>query len=219
MVCFASFQYQVAVRDVNIFVANATRYFPGVEWSVTCGDMSIKSTDLDYAIGRLRPTDQDVLVFETGRIWDSLSFWQSLPRIQPCEVPEELRRRLSPQVDLALHFYNDEHAQKNVNQSIDWTTVPQFMTLIHEITPIVSYFALPSRGMIIYESASRHGGEPGLQCIYVKDGKFTHTYGPHIVFDIDDGFVDAHGAKTVPPEFTEAFGKWVANGRIGPVLQ
>jgi hypothetical protein len=119
-------------------------------------------------------------------------------------------------VKVALHYH--DHEAENIGQQIDWSTVPQFMTLVHEQTPVVSYYALPSQNMIVYEAKDRFGGEPGLSCIYVKDGKFTFTYGPHVVFDIDDGFMNSHGNGSVPKELTDAFEQWVANGRTGPVL-
>lgn len=216
MVCFSQFRYQVAKSDLEKFFINANRYFPDVKWEVSCGDMTIKSTDIRNAVTRLNPADGDVIIFDTGRIWDSLSFWQSLPRLQPCEVSEELRQKLSPQVDLALR-YNDRE-EENIGQQIDWTTVPQFMTLVHERSPVVSYYPLPSLNMIIYESAGRYGGEPGLSCIYIDDGKFSFTYAPRVVFDMDDGFMDAYGNGPAPKELVSAFEEWVEKGRTGPVL-
>lgn len=215
MVCFAQFRYNVSKKDLDNFVVNANHYFPGVKWAVSCGDMTINSTNLYDAVKRLNPSDTDTIVFDTGRIWDSLSFWQALPRMKPCDVSQEVRQRLSQQVKVAINPY--DHEAENVGQQLDWTTVPQFMTLVHEQTPIVSYYALPSENMIVYESEAR-SPEPGLRCIYVKDGKFTFTYGPRVVFDIDDGFMNAHGDGPVPKEFTNAFQKWVANNRVGPVL-
>lgn len=178
--------------------------------------MTITTTNIPNAIKRLDPSENDILVFDTGRIWDSLSFWESLPRFKSVEVSQEVRQQISKQVNLALK-YNDLK-EENVGQQLDWSTIPEFMTLINEISPIVSYYALPSYNMIIYESVARSGGEPGLSCIYLKDGKFKFTYAPHIIFDMDDGFINSFGEGPCPKELTDAFNTWVVNNRVGPVL-
>ncbi len=209
MVCFGRFFYKISLREIDNFVLNATRYFPDVKWAVSCGDMTINTTDINYAITKLKPLETDTIEFDTGMIWDSLSFWQALPRMHPCEVSQELRLKLSPQVkDIALRH-------KFEKQEFDWTTVPQFMTLLHEISPIVSYFALPSCNMIIYEESTKHP-EPHLTCIFVEDGRV--SYAPRIIFDLDDGFATAYGDDEVPRELSDAFQVWVKNGRVGPVL-
>lgn len=51
-----------------------------------------------------------------------------------------------------------------------------------------------------------------------RDGQSTYTncY-TEIIFDLDDGFL-ARDGDVVPEEFHQAFKKWVANGRTGPIF-
>ena len=51
-----------------------------------------------------------------------------------------------------------------------------------------------------------------------RDGQSTYTncY-TEIIFDLDDGFI-ARDGDVVPEEFHQAFKKWVANGRTGPIF-
>jgi hypothetical protein len=214
MVCVARFRYEIPKKDLDNFITNANRYFPDIKWSVTCGDMTLSTSDLQSAIKRLAPSDDDIIVFETGRIWDGLSFRQAMPLMTTCEVSQELRQRLSRQLEIALDPWN--YQNENVNQSIDWTTVPQLMTLLHEKQPLVRYIALPSCNMILYEPCQPNE-QRGLSCIYIEKGAFTISYAPRITFDIDDGF--SNYGQPVPKELTDAFDEWVRGGKVGPVLK
>jgi len=176
--------------------------------------MTIETTDLNDAITRLNPTDNDTVTFDTGRIWDSLSFWNALPRMKTVDVTGEQRQRLLAQAEFVAKRVE---GYQNEDQKLDWESIPQFMTLVNEFVGVKSYVALPSWNMIIYESEhDENAPEPGLSCVIVKDGKLTSPYAPHFIFDIDDGFFNSSG--DVPSELTNAFQKWVENGRVGPVL-
>lgn len=211
MVCFGQSIYTVPYADLENFIFNATRYYPGIQWTVSIGDLHINAVNLAYAVEKLRAAPHDIITFDTGRVWDSLAFWEALPRFNPSEVSAEVRAKLSPQARMILGANDDE----NMDQRIDWTLVPQLITLIHEASPVVSYYALPSRNMILYQDTT-HKYEPHLIVITTsEDGMFRNGCDPHIIFDMDDGFC----SDDVPVELTTAFQEWVANGRVGPVLK
>ena len=220
MVCFNQFVYKVSKADLPDFIPNANRYFPGVAWKVSVKKgksvMTIETTDLNDAVNTLAPTDSDTITFDTGRVWDSLSFWNVLPRMKPCIVSDEQRQKLTQQAKVFTD--GNDSDEQNVNRMIDWSTINELMTLVHELSPVKSYVALPSCNMVIFEPmAERYGGEPGLSCRVVKDGQIVSCYAPHLIFDMDDGFCDIYQGN-VPQELSDAFEKWVDGGRKGPVF-
>lgn len=215
MVAFGQSVYSVPYEVVDNFIENATRYYPGIEWAVSLRDTTIKTPNLAYAVERLRVSSGDIITFDTGMVWDALSFWEALPRFHPCEVSNEVRAKLSPQVKIILGTSSDG----NVDQCIDWDLVPQLMTLINECSTVVSYYALPSDNMILYQD-TKEKHEPQLSVITTEDGEFRKGCDPRIIFDMDDGFAYAYNhSLEVPMELSSAFEQWKLGGCVTPVLK
>jgi hypothetical protein len=223
--------YKITKANAENYVKNFSQFFPGVEWEISCDDMTITSSDVGKAITRLNPSETDVITLKIDRIWVLRPLLSALPKMKTVTVSDELRRKLEPQVRLALD--PEKYEAENVNQSIDWNLVPEFMTILQELSDAEHGLAvcmpLPSRNMIVYASnyllkaQGFCGGAPStLSAISVKDGKFQSQghwgHGaPWMVFDIDDGFVNQNNGP-VAKELTDAFNAWTAHGKVGPIF-
>lgn len=219
MVCFAQFRYSVNTKDIPQFIVNASRYFPNTEWSITYQDLTIKTTDLMYGVGRLQPKADDVLIFDTGRIWRDGSFKRSIPKVdfERISVTDEQRAKwteTAAEIDVSDGTGNGDWFYTGT-AAFEFTDLPVILKLIHERTPLEGFYLCPSTGEA-WVRRSDHG-----HLYFRQDDKeqnYTFSNSCEFVFDFDDGFIPTNDRRSVPIEFQEDFAAWTKHGCIGEVL-
>lgn len=222
MVCFAQFVYNVKFEELETFIENAQRYFPNLEWKITLNDMTISSKDVVSAISRLKPSAGDVIKFDTGRIWDQLSFVNALPKVDfsLIKVSDEDRALHSDVVHSIVRGYHDSGAEVAMFMDVTfpWTSANVVMALVNEIMPLDGFFCSLSSKLLWIKKKDSYNIMCVTQNRHPKEGDAPDSYtncGPHLLFDMDDGFINE---GIVPIEMHKAFDTWVRGGRKGPVL-
>lgn len=220
MVCFAQFQYKVNYEDLSRFILNAKTYFPNIEWEITLDDLTIRNRDIDSAVKRLNPNPGDIVLFDTGRIWEGLSFVNVIPEIkfQPYSVSDTFREKYVELATTIAKRYHDSGEETLSFCPIDfpWDSTLEMLAYVNEILPLHGYIISHSTRTIWLKKR----GTNRLMGIVQRDGRDNYTNCcPRIVFDIDDGFLACGDEYDVPIELQRMFQKWVDGGRVGPVWQ
>lgn len=222
MVCFAQFRYSVNTKDVPQFIVNANRYFPNTEWSITYQDLTIKTSDLMYGVGRLQPKTGDVVIFDTGRIWRDESFVRSIPNVdfERISVTDEQRAKWSETaagIDVSDGTGGGDWLCRNT-ADFEYSDIPVILKLIHERTPLEGFYLCPSTGEA-WVRRSTYGHLHIYPSETSDEKKYTYSNSCKFIFDFDDGFCANNDHRSVPIEFQEDFAAWTKNGYAGEVLK
>lgn len=218
-----NYTYVVKVRNLKTFIENAKRFFPDTLWDISLHDLTIKSKDIEYAVSRLKPRDDDQLTFE-AEVWHGYTFINALPKVNfsVFKVSDEDRATLTEVAEKIAKCYHDSGMEVALHMEIsfDWNKVKEIMTLVSERFPLDGYFYAASSNMIWLKKKN----SSSLMFINKIDDKTIYTNCElEVIFDLDDGFVvpdytggDNHPA---PKEMVDQFNQWVENDRQGPVLR
>lgn len=225
MVGFASFRYNVKKADLPRFITNARTFFGEFEWKITVSDMTIKSRDIQHAIDRLNPSDNDTIVFETGRIWNGLTFMNTFPapNFAQTQISQEKRDQFTDVANRIARNYHDSGHEVAIFAKLDnfsWESgdISIVMALVNEQMPLHGYIFAPSTKEIwLRKQGSHHLMGIRESRRDENEVEYTNCY-RSMVFDIDDGFQEAYGDDSIPIEFQTAFDRWVEGGRVGSIF-
>ena len=220
MVCFSRFVYNVEPEKVENFLVNCKRFFNGIEWIVTRGDVSITSSDLDATIERLKGLGVGSYKFDTQRIWDSTSSSCSMPAVDwdRVTITEAQRKEYANVVDT---IHNNEQSSRggadayyeDSLEGLEFNDILGVLKMVHLREPLTGVYLCPSTECAYL----RRDGNFAMRIFKNSEG-FRYTKGVDYLFDFDDGFISRWRGE-MPQEFKDDFDEWVKDGCTGEPLK
>lgn len=238
MVCFGQSVYKITNGELETFYQNAQRYYPGYNnWKVSHEDVTIKgvhSDNLKEAVARLNSADNTcVITFDTGRIWDQMSFVCAIPKVENWDniiITEDDRKQLLSVAEQIVYGYHDSGTEVAIQMDMKfpWQRRNQVLKLVHELMPLHGFFVTQSSVILrkekswhlmeIFKQTQKDDNTGKEECMDI----YTNCVS-HIMFDFDDGFIysSVFGGEEmkVCKEYSDAFDSWKLNKKNGPVLQ
>lgn len=235
MVCFSRFVYHVKAQDVPTFSANTNKFFKGVNWVVSRGDLSVTTSDVQYALNKLANETGDY-TFDTQRIWNNTSSSCCMPPVDWSRVTVTEAQRVKYTTpmkwtddDGVLHtsssmvdtVHNGVDSPGGCESYIEYTLrdlefkdMLAVLKMVHLKEPLTGVYLCPSTEDVYFKrdhnSAMR---------IFKKKGEFKYTKGVDFQFDFDNGFIPGWSKDSIPQEFREDFAEWCSNGQRGEPLK
>lgn len=221
MVCFLAFVYKDIPRsEVEAFVQRASYFFPGIDWAVSCGNTTVETDDLSDICNQF-VNKEDPLTFQTGRIWEQMSFLRVFPRKDFSLVkPDPL---FLPVAERMMENYHDEFTEVacfTPMENFPWNQVDVLLSTLNSIMPLHGYiFCEETRRIWLLKKDSSRimflSETDEMETVYTNVQQ-------RICFDMDDGFFPSpfFGSHkwTVPRYLQEQFRIWCDQGKKGPVF-